>query len=660
MPLLVVGMLALFSLPERTPFEVLEHGQYDLLFQGFHDAPPVDDRLVLFQMDDTTARSLGYPVPRATHGQLARSLAATGVVRAMVWDVIWAEPSEGDAELAAGFATIPVALGMGTVATTQGLPEGSYSARDLSNFVVGSSDHFEAWEADPRIPSANFTKAISVDQIRLAAAAGGHVRKAVDYGGVFRRVNLIEMIESCVERGGAGCEKTEHVPIPALGLAGVLLTLGVPNDDIQWRDGTLRIGERTLEQPIDVPLDSQGRLLINHMENWQDSLDRREYSAQFESLEYAPELMAEGLENKTIIVGGVYSGVGDFAALPHEREPVPGVLITVNVMNTILTGSFLREVPRTYVWGLTLVIALFLGGLATLARPATVGIVALLFAVAMVVVPMGLFLSGIYLATPIPLLANLLTAGFIAAIGHTREHRRASNTSRILSRFVSPALLNELEANGNREFLPEPQRQEITVLFADIASFTPFTEASDPEALSAFLDQFYEMSMDVLFAHQGTLDKFQGDGVLAYFGAPEPIAAKEEKAVRSALAICDRFYELRARHEMASDLGIRCGIATGVSAVGYFGGLRYANYTIVGHYVNMAARLQGQARVGDILIDQGTAKKLPDGLSIEELESIRLKGIAEPVPVWRVAQAQKSVSSQSTSSSESSDVSPES
>ncbi|MEE8425345.1 MAG: adenylate/guanylate cyclase domain-containing protein, partial [Elusimicrobiota bacterium] len=298
---------------------------------------------------------------------------------------------------------------------------------------------------------------------------------------------------------------------------------------------------------------------------------------------------------------------------------------------------FLSEVPALPIAALTLLLPLLLAMLHTRRRPKIAAAATGAVLLALGLLSIALFAwKGIFFPAAAPIAACVLSAALLATRQHAKDYTRAARISTVLSRFVSPTLLEELDSRGTEQKLPPPRRVELTVIFVDIAGFTPFTEESDPEVVSQLLAEVYPMAMEELFRHQGTLDSFKGDGVLAYFGAPKPVEDKELKALKAAIAIRDRFAILDAERirRGGQPLGIRCGITTGFVSVGYFGGERKGTYGVIGRAVNLAARIQGAGESGQVLLDRLTAKRVEDKAQLREIEPLTLKGIAKPVEVW--------------------------
>jgi adenylate cyclase len=321
------------------------------------------------------------------------------------------------------------------------------------------------------------------------------------------------------------------------------------------------------------------------------------------------------------------------------------VLVSFNAVNMILTGQFLTPAPPLVRWSLALVCPLLLG-LAFWGRTPLLSSVA---AVAVVGLLIGssqyLFFQHDYvLPMAAPLFAVVLAMILVVGISHLREYSRASHVAAVLARFVSPALLRELDRTGTSRALPPVARKELTIMFVDMAGFTRLSDRHEPVEVAAFLVQFYELAIDVIYRNRGTLDKVLGDGILAYWGAPLDVPDKENWAARAALELQERFAVL-ARQQATrgwGDLKLRCGITTGYVSTGYLGGAKHAAYTIVGRAVNLASRIQSAAENGTCVLDRMTALRVEDRFELDERPPVKAKGLDEPVEIWRLM-AEKTV-----------------
>jgi adenylate cyclase len=204
-------------------------------------------------------------------------------------------------------------------------------------------------------------------------------------------------------------------------------------------------------------------------------------------------------------------------------------------------------------------------------------------------------------------------------------------------RYLSPHVLEQVLTDKQRPSL-QSTRCELTVLFADIRNFTRFAEQHRPEEVVEVLNQYLDLMVGVVFAHQGTLDKFLGDGFLALFGAPLPQADHAGRAVRAALAIQREITAWNAsrcqRGAITLDIGI--SINSGEAIVGNIGSEKRMEYTVVGDMVNVAHRLQAWAQGGEILISDSTLLPVQDLVTVSATIEERVKGRQQPVRAHRI------------------------
>lgn len=203
-----------------------------------------------------------------------------------------------------------------------------------------------------------------------------------------------------------------------------------------------------------------------------------------------------------------------------------------------------------------------------------------------------------------------------------------------LKQFVSAQVLRELLADPAQLV---PRKQTATILFADIRGFTVLTERHEPQAWATFLSENYFSPMgEIIFQHNGTLDKHIGDSVMAIYGAPIVGADDALRAVRSAIEMRSRMAHINAQHDEAHRLPIGIGVHTGEVVVGMFGSARKKEYTALGHAVNLANRLQKIAAPGQILITQQTYELVRPAVEVEALPPVNVRGISESLQVYNV------------------------
>lgn len=239
---------------------------------------------------------------------------------------------------------------------------------------------------------------------------------------------------------------------------------------------------------------------------------------------------------------------------------------------------------------------------------------------------------------------DLLTAlaNFAAvAIERAQLAERIEEEKRIrgkLERYHSPAVVEEIvrrAVSGEKEV----RNAEVSILFADICGFTTISETKKPEEVSDFLSQFFNCAVEAIFANDGTLDKFIGDAVMAFFGAPLAQGDHAIRAVRAGLTMKQLVDEWNQEREDSGlpPVRIRVGINSGPAVVGNVGTEKRVDYTVLGTSVNIASRLEsGVAKPGDVVISQNTHDRLNGEFELESLGEFPLKGLQQRMPVYRV------------------------
>ena len=225
--------------------------------------------------------------------------------------------------------------------------------------------------------------------------------------------------------------------------------------------------------------------------------------------------------------------------------------------------------------------------------------------------------------------------GAAIVIDDLTEQRRLESRAQLFQRFLSPAVIERLPEDP-RQLRLGGQRQEITCLFADIRGFTDFSLRNDPETLVDVLNRYLAAAAEAVLAEEGTLDKFMGDAVVAFFNAPLPQKDHVLRALRVALNVRDRITDLQARMPPAYRLSYGIGISVGEAVVGNIGTAQRLDYTAIGTSVNMARRLQEAAGPGQILITQSIYDHARDQIEVLPLPGIEIGRLAEPLNAYEL------------------------
>ena len=351
------------------------------------------------------------------------------------------------------------------------------------------------------------------------------------------------------------------------------------------------------------------------------------------------------VEGHIVIVGitatAVSSDITDLHKTPISASQ-PGVTVYPAAMQTILSGVAFRQFPRWGAWlGAVLFAWLVAAGTSRLLTgwgvAAAVALSALLAA--------GAWSVSASAALLLPVAGPVLAA--VVAFGGVSAYRQLTEAS--TRRWITSLFKQYVAADHVEEILRHPERlrlggerRDITVLFSDVRSFTPLSESISPEQLGSLLNHYLSAMTDVLFAEHATLDKYEGDGILVFFGAPVPAADHALRAVRAALAMHEALP--RVNRELADlnllpqgrRIAIRVGCSTGPAIVGRFGSERQKNYTAMGDTVNLGGRLEEANRwLGTrILVPEATRAACGACVLFRPLGPAQIRGKAEPVVLY--------------------------
>ena len=313
--------------------------------------------------------------------------------------------------------------------------------------------------------------------------------------------------------------------------------------------------------------------------------------------------------------------------------------VHANVIDNMLHQNFLVRGVKQQLWDgiLIVILGLPLGIWMALASPRWMWSgVALL--VPLVAVDYAAFLRGWWLNFTIPALtltSNVLLVSLYRALFEEKEKRRVRTA---FGQYLSPEVIRRLLLNPR---LVEPKKTKITVMFSDIRGFTTISEKLDAQDLALFLNEYLSDMTRLVFEHSGTLDKYIGDAVMAFWGAPFEEPGHAARGCHTALKMMDRVHEMQKKWEAEGkprlDIGI--GLNTGVASVGNMGSVLRYGYTALGDTVNLSARLEGLNKdYGTHILVNETAYAAvrADGFVFRELDLIRVKGKLQPVVIYEL------------------------
>ena len=393
-----------------------------------------------------------------------------------------------------------------------------------------------------------------------------------------------------------------------------------------------------------APIDEGGRLLVRwygpaytykHYSVWQVFNSALAYESGRE-----PMIPPQAFKDKIVLIGATAASASDVRSNAFSPS-YPGVEVHATVIDNLLQGDFLRAAPEP--WGVVaiLLLALLMAGLVYLFRSA------LLYTLLAVLTGLAYF-AGVCAVFRtrnlwVPMVGPL-AAGVVAFTGSTltryaTEGREKRKYRKTLLKYLSPQLVETIMQDLNWAGL-RAEKRNLTVLFSDIRGFTSISEKLPPEAVVATLNEHLNMAVSVIFKHQGTLDKFVGDCVMAFWGAPLAQPNHAELAARAALDMIEGLEKLNRKwqSEGRPTLRIGVGINTGEMLFGNIGSEQRMDFTVIGDNVNLGSRLESATKElhATVVISDATYQQIRDKAQVRPLGEISVKGKAQKILVYEL------------------------
>ena len=608
----------------------------------------VDERIVILDIDEKSLQEIArWPWPRDVMAKLITQLFDQYQVAIVAFDVVFAEPDyssgikrldalarndlnrvpgfveayeklrpelDNDALFAKAIKGRPVVLGyylnsdkgaqkLGAIPEPV-LTKGTFSSRSIA---------FTSWNGYGG----------NLPEFQKSAASGGHFNPLVDFDGVVRRVPMIAEFEGDYYE--------------ALSLAVVRTLLGFPKVVPGYPPGKLLKNDYAAMEwltvgPMTIPVDETASALIPFRGG--------KFSFRYISLADVIQgrVPAGSLKGRIAIVGTTAPGLLDQRSTP-VGSVYPGVEIHANLIAGMLDQS-IKQRP-SYMVGAE-VILLLIGGI-TLAflMPLLTPLKAMLVSIA----GMGLIIAlnllvwnegGLVLPLASSLLMTIALFTINMAYGYFVESRSKRQFTELFGQYVPPELVDKM-AQDPEKYSMEGRSEQLTVLFSDIVGFTSISEALNPKELSAFINEYLTSMSLVIREHRGTLDKYIGDAIMAFWGAPVADAEHARQGVLAAVAMQARLLEI---NELVHSRGwppirIGIGVNSGVMSVGDMGSKVRRAYTVMGDAVNLGSRLEALTRIYGvgIIVGQATRDLVRDGV-FRELDKVKVKGKDEPVAIF--------------------------
>lgn len=563
--------------------EAIESKSYDLRFKSLRGAIPPSPEIGIVTIDDKSIAELGrYPWSRVQYVRLLERLSAAGA-KAVLFDVLFPEVE------------------------TQTIDQSfAYAIKKAGNVGLAV-----AYDIGPDFKGVNGTHTLA--RIEKNAVNIGHINLNHEDDGVIRRNQLL--IEA------------EGKQVASLGMLGAMMALGeMKFEALPYR---IQLGS------IVIPVDADYRMWINY------TGPARHYPRFSFADIVQGRVNPEQLKGKTLFVGSTALGVYDLRVTPFDGN-TPGVETHATIADNILTDRFIRRTGIEAMYDLVLIITL---GLFTFyftkrtgfyfAFPGAIVLSALYIWFAFWMFKQGSWISMVY-----PLLAVMVSLLVSGSYRYLVLERSAREIRSIFSSYHSDKLVARLEANPEAAQIGGDSK-DVTIIFTDIKGFTSFSEQRTPQEVVARLNEYLSAMVTVIEEYDGYVDKFIGDGIMAYWGAPLAQAHHAKLAVSCVVAMQEQMKKLcvKWQSEGVEPFTIRAGIQSGEVVAGNVG-LRgkKMEYTVIGDTVNQAARLEGSAKYYgvDSLVGENTYHRTCGEYSYRELDKIRMVGKQIPVTVYEL------------------------
>lgn len=617
----------------------------------------LDERIVIVDLDEKSLAEVGrWPWSRNKLADLTHELFERQKIALLGFDVVFAEPDESsglkrltelarnelrdqpgfsgrleqlresldyDASFAKALENHPVALGYYLTSDRDGRISGSLPAPVMSpQALQGRRVSFTSWNGYGG----------NIEQLAKVAPMGGFFNSMTDVDGVVRSLPLV------AELKGQYYESLSLAMFRMLaGLPAV--TPGFPKDRAFSRDypGLESIVLRQGDKVLAIPVDERVSALVPFRGHGGPRGGSFKYISASDIL--AKRIPEGSLKGKIVLVGTTAPGLVDLRVTP-VGETYPGVEAHANVISGLLDGKVL--VKPDYAVGYEVVLLVLVGLLLALALPVLTAPMAVVLSAVSVLSLIGLNF-WLYLAygLVLPLATAVAMSGAAFALnmsyGYFVESRSKRELANLFGTYVPPELVEEMVKDPD-SYSMKASNKELTVLFCDMRGFTNMSERMEPIQLQQLLNSVFSQLTSVIRDNRGTIDKYMGDCVMAFWGAPVETPQHAQLAVKAAIEMSDALRSINQAHLATGlpEIGLGIGLNSGSMCVGDMGSDIRRSYTVIGDAVNLGSRLEGLSKVyGVDTVASESTRALAPGFAWQELDKVRVKGKAQAVAIFR-------------------------
>jgi adenylate cyclase len=622
--------------------ERLEYATWTWREQFFAKPGPATGGIKLILLDQQSLdwgknqNGLSWPWPREVYVPIIDFCARHGA-KAVIFDVLYSEPSvygvTDDRALGEAIGRAPLFVG------SMCLHRGANFSTSWPEYILDRSsfDVENLYQSGGGLSMDEITRlsaTFPVEEVASSATALANVTEDPDVDGVFRRANLFRIFDGrfvpsmgfaafamqCANRGGSSGAKSAT---PAL-----------------FEKGRLKICGKT------IPIDRQGRIILRFrgpagvFQTYSAAAviesDMLAGAGREETIE-----SAESFKDAFVLLGFSAPGLADLRPTPLSNI-CPGVEIHATLLDNLITGDYLRDTSAAATALSTFLLAILAAvSVVSLATRAWHSVPAIaLFAPMPAAIGFAAYPLGFWWPVVVQTAAVGTALAGAIILNYATEGRRKAFIKKAFRHYLSPAVIESILKDPSQLKLGG-ERKELTILFSDVEGFSTFSEKLDPEHLTSLLNLFLSDMTDIILDEGGTLDKYEGDAIIAFWNAPVDQDDHADRACRAALRCRQKILEQQeeySRKAGGTPLRMRIGINTGIVVVGNMGSAKRFDYTVLGDAANLASRLEGANKFFGtrIMISEQTWQKTSGTFAGRKLGRIRVVGRATPVPVFEL------------------------
>lgn len=628
--LIFIGISVIYLYFPKLP-DSIDNRLRDYMFNVRGEIKPKTDSVVIVDIDEKSIKNLGqWPWPRDIISQILQNLTQNGVA-IMGLDIVFAEEDRSsphkifkklniqkdnipnfDLEFAKTIASTPTILGYQFE-----MIEKPYVSKDSPIIQTIFIEKNKKLGEDYLLQAKGTI--LNIPLLQENAYSSGFFNNTPDDSGIIRSVPLIISYDDQI--------------YPSLALESLRVALGINRVFINYGENgveNIQLGD------YKIPTDRNGRLLVNFRGNEKSF----KYISAFDI--YNNTIKKEELENKIVLVGTSAAALMDLRATPFEAI-FPGVEIHANVIDNILAQDYLYNSVEMYsinlliIFVLTFFVVFFTKKIPIWVTP--ISLVGILFLV-LYGIYYFLFHKGMVLNIFFPFITIVISSIVSVLIGYFYELEKKEAIKSKFATKVSKDVMEQLINNSDTNQL-QSRNETITVFFSDIRGFTSISESiNDPILLVKYLNKYMTPMSEIITKNKGTIDKYIGDAIMAYWNAPFTIEDHADKAVICAIEQIEKLKllnkELLELNQPKIEIGI--GITTGIATVGEIGSLGRSDYTVLGDTINTGSRIESLCKYygANIIISEYTKNLLKSEYTFRYLDYVQLKGKDNAVELWEV------------------------